>query len=796
MKELRRLDRALILILVPIWVACFALFTAERLAGRPNKPPWLVAATSADPEYPEIVRYRPGTEVEAGAPTPGDIVLRIGERDMRGRGGLAATVYSLSQADADGRVRVRVASHGQPPRDTFITLLPEEQPWRIAVLAVGFAGTALLLVLRAPRSRVAQTFLPAALVWSLSLLQFQGPVEGLTLTYIGLRVVVGCLWAPLFLRSALYFPEDVGHRLRREPRWPWLFAALGPTWTGMWFGWPLPLELSMRLNPALGGTLIATLLFVLTRNVWRAGPSGRRQAKWVLLGHYVGVLPVLGGVVAAAVQPEWTWLWNWLLVTLVAIPISIWIAVTRSGFLDIDRLITATASYTLLLVALVAGGLTVLPQLTLAAARQFEVAPWQAQLTLAVLLAPLVVAGQRLVRPRLERVFFAERHALEDGFERLGRELGQCPDARSLLTRAGEELEILLRPACCVIYGRIGADFAPVYASGSAVSPHFDASGPLLTSLAGRTAAVDLEPERRGGSLAASPADRAGLGSLGAAVLVPVPRGSELSALVVLGTKRSGDVYTSTDLAHLAAVGASMGAGLSQVTDAELLREARDLQDRLRQYVPGSIATQLAKGEELAPGEREVTVLFIDIQGYASFTEGLPPNEIFAAVSAYTETVSRVVTKHEGTVVEFNGDGMMAVFGAPNSLPDKERRALAAGQELVTAVPALALGASGDAPPLQAGVGIASGPAYVGAIRSVDRAIWSALGNTTNRAARLQALTRELDVPLLADLPTVRAAGASGADFVYHPDVAIRGLREPRDLFSWTPLPPEAGSAL
>ncbi len=113
------------------------------------------------------------------------------------------------------------------------------------------------------------------------------------------------------------------------------------------------------------------------------------------------------------------------------------------------------------------------------------------------------------------------------------------------------------------------------------------------------------------------------------------------------------------------------------------------MQESLRRYVPGAIAEQLSSGGELASGEREVTVLFVDIRGYTGFSESRRAEEIFSTVNRYTETVSAIVQKHGGSVVEFNGDGMMAVFGAPRELAHKERAAVDAGYEIVEAVGAL-----------------------------------------------------------------------------------------------------------
>ena len=82
------------------------------------------------------------------------------------------------------------------------------------------------------------------------------------------------------------------------------------------------------------------MLAVLTRNFRRAGPIGRRQLKWVVLGMYVGTVPVLlADVVAAVVPPLW-WLHEVAVIAEIVIPLCVLIAIVRTNFFDVDRLIT------------------------------------------------------------------------------------------------------------------------------------------------------------------------------------------------------------------------------------------------------------------------------------------------------------------------------------------------------------------------------------------------------------------------------------------------------------------------
>ncbi len=105
-----------------------------------------------------------------------------------------------------------------------------------------------------------------------------------------------------------------------------------------------------------------------------------------------------------------------------------------------------------------------------------------------------------------------------------------------------------------------------------------------------------------------------------------------------------------------------------------------------------------------------------------------------------------------------------------------------AGYEIVDAVSALPVGDPAGAK-LAVGVGIATGEAFVGNIQAVDRMIWTAIGNTTNLAARLQSLTRELDASLVIDRETWERAQPVAENFEKQPGVPIRGRRETQDLY-------------
>lgn len=767
--------------LVALFALAFVLFAREELRGGPWRTHVLVAGASGASEYPKVLRFHPGYGETDSALRPGDQLLLAGARDLTSASAWRA--YAEMYSEADSGVLDLVVTRGGRRILVRESLAEPSHAGRDAVLAASFVVTALLLLRRAPASSMARSFALVALVWATAQLQFQGGAPLQTYAYFALRGALGFLWAPLMILAALRFPEGARLQGRRLPLWPWTLAALGATWTSVWAGVPFPTWFAIRANPMLGSLAIAAVLVVITRNYALAGQDGRRQVRWVFLGCYAALAPSLAGTILGALRPELSAVWYASQMALIALPISVYIAVARSNLLDVDRLISSTAAYTFLLAALGATALTALPWVANQASERVGVDPTLAQLGIAVVLAFAVIKLEPRLRPHIERLFFRERQAFQDGIGRLVAAIHAAPEPAALTQLLGERLDQLLRPEFCVVYARSADAHAPVFTRRCTITPHFELSGAFAQELATRVSAIDLERDR-GLLERLGVAEHAALKGLAAAALVPIVRADALQGFVALGRKDSGDVYTSTDLALLGMVGGSVSASLMRFDDEELLQGARALQEQLRQYVPASIANHLTEGRALEAGEREVSVLFADLRGYTTLAEGRHAEEVFRIVSHYTETVTRVVTEQGGTVVEFNGDGMMAVFGAPDPLPNKERRALAAARRIVSEVSALRSPALGVADGrLAVAVGLATGSAYVGAIRSVDRHIWSAIGNTTNLAARLQALTRELGTPIAIDQETREAVQEDADDFERRPATQIRGLHTPHDIY-------------
>ena len=179
-------------------------------------------------------------------------------------------------------------------------------------------------------------------------------------------------------------------------------------------------------------------------------------------------------------------------------------------------------------------------------------------------------------------------------------------------------------------------------------------------------------------------------------------------------------------------------------------RERRRTRALFARFVPENVVDQVLDrtDDDLRLGgvEREGTVMFSDLRGFTSFAESLPVTQVIEVLNRYLGEMSEAILNHGGTLVAYMGDGIMAVFGAPIEQPDHADRALAAAREMLG--PRLAtfnrylrdegLHAEG----FRMGVGLNSGPVMSGNVGSERRLEYTAIGDTTNTAARLEGMTK------------------------------------------------------
>ena len=207
----------------------------------------------------------------------------------------------------------------------------------------------------------------------------------------------------------------------------------------------------------------------------------------------------------------------------------------------------------------------------------------------------------------------------------------------------------------------------------------------------------------------------------------------------------------------------------------------RQLDESFRPHVAPQLADRLRRdpGEGALGGEeREVSVLFADLEGFTSYAESRPPAEVIGMLNEYWGTaVPIVLERHGGLIERFAGDAVMVVFNAHGDQSDHARRASAAALELQERTAVLAE-RNPEWPRLRAGVN--TGFAAVGYVGAEAQRSFAVIGDTTNTAARLQAAARPGEVVIAA---ATREALGDEADVETMPPVEAKGKRDPVPAF-------------
>jgi adenylate cyclase len=232
---------------------------------------------------------------------------------------------------------------------------------------------------------------------------------------------------------------------------------------------------------------------------------------------------------------------------------------------------------------------------------------------------------------------------------------------------------------------------------------------------------------------------------------------------------------------------AEAGRGATHAVD-ELKRLHAAVVDRetstrtLRSFVPSQFADRLASGASL-PGaheELEATILFSDIRGFSSMAEQLPAREVADILAKHLSAMAEVVLEHGGTIDKFAGDGVMAVFGAPEPAEDHAERALRCALAMQARQQALDRETSEEGlPPLGIGIGVNSGTVIAGTFGGGGRLEYTVMGDAVNLAQRLQSEAAAGEI--LASASTVLAAPDVPAEPVGFKQV--KGRKEPVETF-------------
>ena len=233
---------------------------------------------------------------------------------------------------------------------------------------------------------------------------------------------------------------------------------------------------------------------------------------------------------------------------------------------------------------------------------------------------------------------------------------------------------------------------------------------------------------------------------------------------------------------------------------AEVTLIARDVTERRRTerylermfgtYLDRDIAEHiLREGPGLRAREVDVTMMFLDIRGFTTFAEQFRPVEVVETLNCLFELVVPLIAERHGHVDKFVGDGLLAVFGAPQPRSNHADLALDAARAIAQAAHETFRG------DLEIGMGIDSGTVIAGNVGGGGRLDFTVIGDAVNTAARIETATRETGDTILFSEATMRRLGGSDLRVVQRPCERMKGKRNAVALYALEAEAPPAAFA-
>lgn len=214
-------------------------------------------------------------------------------------------------------------------------------------------------------------------------------------------------------------------------------------------------------------------------------------------------------------------------------------------------------------------------------------------------------------------------------------------------------------------------------------------------------------------------------------------------------------------------------------------RKKKQLGNIFGQYIPPELVEQMSQSDEefsLKGESREMTVLFSDVRGFTTISEGMEPQELCELINAILTPVTRVIHEHKGTIDKYIGDAIMAFWGAPMHNPQHASYAVKAGLAILQALTTIQKDFKAKGwPEVDIGIGLNTGKMSVGNMGSQFRIAYTIMGDAVNLGSRLEGLTKQYGVKMIVSESTLLAA----PEFTYREldKVRVKGKHKPITIY-------------
>lgn len=557
--ELRPKDWILILSLTSVWLVCLVLNMNMVFGDGESLAAFVPAFDRTEDGTPVVVLLAADREQGGDALYVGDRLVSMQGEDLAGISPIKFQ-FNLAEALHHGGKAALVIERDGEEMPVSIEASNTKISWSHIPPVIGYAAIALIVLLRAPGATASRLFFAGYMTLAI----FQtGIVSGSGYQVVAGRflfIIMGMISLALLMLWLITFPRPPADQ-DKKPRAPWWIAFIVPVL------FPLP-----RLNYYVSGPLspenyntqtygidvlfTVLIIAVLGWNYYCVDATSRRKIRWVLLGVYGSFVPIALVQFSGAMFElgEWFfWLQSIAILFYVAVPLSLFIAMRHFNLFDVDRVISGSVWYTVILVLFALIAEAILEPVAASMAVNVGVEANTGQLIFVALLAGLAIPIQAFLRPKIEHLFFPHRENLRDSVEVLVEEIANSSyqDLEQMSLLIGTRISTMLELEDCGIYLYEEGSWQPVFRFGEKVNLQLDGAraADVRSLFQKRMAPIRLKQgnERESGYAEL-------FEGVDAELIIPFQSIDDGCGFICLGRKRSKDVFTNTDVSLLAGV--------------------------------------------------------------------------------------------------------------------------------------------------------------------------------------------------------------------------------------------------
>jgi len=618
-----------------------------------------------------------------------------------------------------------------------------------------------------------------------------------------------CLMSALLFHLGLIFPE----RKKILAIWPFLEYLIYLPALILAVGYQIYL---FNFNGALGFKFLSTapayirmgkinrmftlfcvvgmIVFVIRSIFTSASSVGRQRGRMILFGVTLAFLPSVSIMLIMGFLKV-NFPWNFLVFFVLFFPASIAYSIVKHNLFDADTIIKRTVGYivTTGIVIGVYAAVSITLNVLLGRYELTESKAFPILFSLGVILVfnPLRNRIQVLV----DRLFFRKEYDYGEVVEKIGGAITSLLDLGQILkqlTRTFKD-DMFIDTSSVMLLSAAGTQFQVYLADGEKKQDVEDVviecQDPLMKVLEDTKKELtkyDMIEDPRFRSI--SDTCTSNFEALQASLMVPLVFQEKVIGLLILGEKKSGKFYNREDIdllrtiANQGAVAIKNAAMLEEIIEKERLKTK--IMDSFGKYVTSEVRDQILEGRIPLDGElKDVTVLFADLRDFTTMAESNSPKEVVKIINGYFSEMAEAIGENHGLVLQFIGDEIEAVFGAPTALEDHPTHAVRAGLAMRERLISVneKLEKKGYAP-LRHGIGIHTGNVVAANIGSEDRQSYALVGDTVNAASRIQSLNKEYNTDILMSSVTLDRLTESFEGEKLG-TTTVKGKKEPLEIF-------------